>query len=46
MRGRNSDNTVLKEVIGWQPEIKIQEGIKYTYDWIAHEMARRIVTTG
>lgn len=40
VRGRNSDNTILAEVIGWQPEIRIAEGIKYTYDWIAGEIAR------
>ena len=41
VRGRNSDNTVLAEIIGWQPEIHIQEGIKHTYDWIATEIKRR-----
>ena len=45
VRGRNSDNTVLKEVIGWQPAITIQEGIKDTYDWIANEITTRNVTT-
>ena len=45
VRGRNSDNTVLKKVIGWQPAITIQEGIKDTYDWIAKEIATRNLTT-
>lgn len=40
VRGRNSDNTILAEVIGWQPEIRVAEGIKYTYDWIASEVSR------
>ena len=40
VRGRNSDNTILAEVIGWQPEIRVAEGIKYTYDWIAGEVSR------
>ena len=40
VRGRNSDNTVLAEIIGWQPEIRVAEGIKHTYDWIAGEIAR------
>ena len=40
VRGRNSDNTILAEVIGWQPEIRVAEGIKYTYDWIAGEISR------
>lgn len=38
VRGRNSDNTVLAEVVGWQPEIGIRKGIKHTYDWIAEEL--------
>ncbi len=40
VRGRNSDNTILAEIIGWQPEIAISEGIQYTYDWIAAEIAK------
>ena len=40
VRGRNSDNTILAEVIGWQPEIRVAEGIKHTYDWIAGEISR------
>ena len=41
VRGRNSDNTVLNEVIGWQPEITFREGIKPTYRWIAGELAKQ-----
>ena len=41
VRGRNSDNTILAEIVGWQPEITIWEGIKPTYDWIAAEIAAR-----
>ena len=40
VRGRNSDNTVLNEMLGWQPETKLRDGIKLTYDWIAGEVAR------
>ena len=40
VRGRNSDNSVLKETIGWQPETSIREGIKVTFDWIASQIAR------
>lgn len=32
--GRNSDNTLCKEVLGWSPSKKLYEGIKVTYDWI------------
>ena len=41
VRGRNSDNTVLRKVTGWQPETTVREGIRRTYDWIAGEIARR-----
>ncbi len=41
VRGRNSDNTVLNEIIGWQPETAIEDGIKHTYRWIAGELAKR-----
>ena len=41
VRGRNSDNTLLNEIIGWQPETTIREGIEYTYRWIADELAKR-----
>ena len=41
VRGRNSDNTVLNEVIGWQPKTTFREGIRPTYRWIANDLARR-----
>jgi nucleoside-diphosphate-sugar epimerase len=34
VRGRNSDNTRLREVLGWQPAISLEEGIERTYRWI------------
>ena len=34
VRGRNSDNTRLREVLGWQPEISLEEGLSRTYRWI------------
>jgi nucleoside-diphosphate-sugar epimerase len=34
VRGRNSDNTRLKEVLGWEPQTPLEEGIQRTYDWI------------
>lgn len=34
VRGRNSDNTRLKEVLEWEPGIALEEGIQRTYDWI------------
>ncbi len=41
VRGRNSDNTILNEIIGWQPQTTVREGIRLTYRWIAGELAKR-----
>ena len=40
VRGRNSDNSALKEVIGWEPATSLADGIKVTYDWIAGELRK------
>ncbi len=34
VRGRNSDNTLLKATMGWAPEISLRTGIEQTYRWI------------
>ena len=34
VRGRNSDNTLLKKVLKWEPEISLEEGLEMTYHWI------------
>lgn len=38
VRGRNSDNTRLKEVLGWEPEIALEDGIARTYEWIEEQV--------
>jgi nucleoside-diphosphate-sugar epimerase len=38
VRGRNSDNTLLKNVLGWAPEISLEEGLKRTYAWIEQQV--------
>ena len=40
VRGRNSDNSMLADLLGWQPGTALREGIRPTYDWIATELAR------
>jgi nucleoside-diphosphate-sugar epimerase len=35
VRGRNSENTRIGEVLGWQPRMKLIDGIKKTYEWIS-----------
>ena len=39
VRGRNSDNSLLKNTLGWQPETPLREGLKTTYAWIAAQLA-------
>ncbi|MFW2380619.1 MAG: NAD-dependent epimerase/dehydratase family protein [Acidimicrobiales bacterium] len=34
VRGRNSDNTLIQEQLGWQPTISLEEGMLKTYEWI------------
>jgi len=38
VRGRNSDNTLIKEVLGWAPPTKLKDGLKITYDWIKSQV--------
>merc|ERR1739844_798009 len=40
VRGRNSNNVLIQEKLGWQPSIKIEEGLKKTYFWIKGEIER------
>ena len=41
VRGRNSDNTRLKVVLGWEPEVSLEEGLARTYRWIEAELRRK-----
>ena len=34
VRGRNSDNTLLREALGWEPSTPLETGIAHTYRWI------------
>jgi nucleoside-diphosphate-sugar epimerase len=38
VRGRNSDNTVLAEVLQWEPSITLRQGLERTYPWIWEQM--------
>jgi nucleoside-diphosphate-sugar epimerase len=40
VRGRNSDNTRIKEALGWAPSISLREGLEKTYAWIYDEVVR------
>ncbi len=41
VRGRNSDNARLRRVLGWEPEISLEEGLERTYHWIESQLADR-----
>ena len=35
--GRNSDNTMIKEILGWEPDTPLREGLAKTYAWIEQQ---------
>lgn len=39
--GRNSDNTFIKKVLGWEPDTPLPDGLKKTYDWIEQQYKDR-----
>lgn len=39
--GRNSDNTFIQQVLGWEPNTPLQQGLEKTYAWIHQEYYRR-----
>jgi nucleoside-diphosphate-sugar epimerase len=39
--GRNSDNTFIREVLGWEPSTPLKVGMARTYEWIAGQYADR-----
>jgi GDP-D-mannose 3', 5'-epimerase len=43
VRGRNSDNRRLREVLGWEPEVSLEDGLSKTYRWIEGQVADRLV---
>ena len=40
VRGRNSDNSLLRKVLAWEPKISLEEGLEKTYAWIAAQVLK------
>jgi len=38
VRGRNSDNTLIKQVLGWTPQITLKDGLQRLYGWLKNEI--------
>ena len=38
VRGRNSDNTRLRKVLGWVPQVSLERGLEITYRWICEQL--------
>jgi nucleoside-diphosphate-sugar epimerase len=39
--GRNSDNTFIRQVLGWEPNTSLQDGLEKTYAWIQQQYESR-----
>jgi GDP-D-mannose 3',5'-epimerase len=39
VRGRNSDNTLIQELLGWEPGISLRDGLERTYGWIFDQVS-------
>ncbi len=40
VRGRNSDNTLILDKLGWEPEVDLKNGLAKTYAWIEEQIER------
>ena len=46
VRGRNSDNTRLRQVLGWEPQISLEEGLAPHLRWIEQQVAAQLASAG
>jgi nucleoside-diphosphate-sugar epimerase len=44
VRGRNSENTLIKKLLGWEPSIPLRKGLKKTYSWINEQVVNDSTT--
>jgi nucleoside-diphosphate-sugar epimerase len=43
VRGRNSDNTLVAERLGWTPSITLEQGLEKTYEWIFNQLSSNML---
>jgi nucleoside-diphosphate-sugar epimerase len=41
VRGRSSDNSLIRQKLGWEPSVRLRDGMEMTYRWIYDQMKRR-----
>jgi nucleoside-diphosphate-sugar epimerase len=46
VRGRNSDNTIMRQRYGWEPSTPLREGLEKTYRWIFDQMSAGVPVFG
>jgi nucleoside-diphosphate-sugar epimerase len=46
VRGRNSDNALIRELYGWEPSISLREGLEKTYAWIYDNVRKDLEMDG
>jgi GDP-D-mannose 3', 5'-epimerase len=42
VNGRNSDNTCIRGVFGWEPSIRLRDGLEKTYAWVAEQVTQSL----
>ena len=40
VRGRNSDNRLIKQKLGWAPAKSLEDGMRVTYQWVKEQVER------
>ncbi|MDF1700470.1 MAG: NAD-dependent epimerase/dehydratase family protein [Planctomycetota bacterium] len=44
VRGRNSDNTRIKQELGWEPSTRLRDGLAKTYAWVHQQMSEGVAS--